>query len=132
MHDEEHQRQSKRGTRTFEPGDRVTIYRVAVSHRPFIEGTATVLAALPHGDDLYRVRFDGERREVDRLVHAGSWQTSPDAQLRVLLAYWRYDLCPEILELAPPARFWNTPKRSTLGKERQPITRNSAFSVRNG
>jgi hypothetical protein len=83
-------------THAFAPGDKVIVYRLALCSRPFIEGSATILDPIPHIADLYRVRFDGERRQLHRLVHAGAWQSGPDGLLRALLAHWRGTINPEI------------------------------------
>lgn len=71
-------------------GAHVTIYRFALTRRPFIEGTATLLGAFDAGRGLYWVRFAGEAVPRLRLVHPGSWQSEPDATLRALLAHWRH------------------------------------------
>lgn len=70
-------------------GKQVTVYRLAMIQRPLIEGTATVLSAFDEARDLYWVRFAGESVPRLRLVHAGPWQSEPDATLRALLDHWR-------------------------------------------
>ena len=80
-------------------GAQVTIYRFALTRRPFIEGTATLLGVFDEGRDLYWVRFAGETVPRLRLVHAGPWQSQPDATLRALLAHWRH--ADDLESLAP-------------------------------
>lgn len=78
-------------------GEHVTVYRLAMTHRPFIEGTATVLGAFDEARDLYWVRFAGESVPRLRCVQAGAWQSEPDATLHALLAHWLDAGSPEIL-----------------------------------
>ena len=41
-------------------GDTVTVYQLAITRRPFIEGMATILGTYDEARDLYWVRFAGE------------------------------------------------------------------------
>jgi hypothetical protein len=85
-----------RVTPAFAPGDKVVIYKLALCSRPFIEGSATIVAPLPGAADLYRVRFEGERRPLVRLAHSGLWQSDPDKLLSALMAHWRDTIAPEM------------------------------------
>lgn len=85
-------------THAFVAGEKVFIYRMAIRSRPFIEGAATIIEPVPQTTGLYRVRFDGERRQLERLVHGGAWQSDPDGLLGALLAHWRSTINPEIFD----------------------------------
>jgi len=78
------------------PGERVTVYRVPLLSRPFIEGRATVLKPIAHMRDLYRVQFENERRSHRRLVHPGDWQSDPDRLLAALTGHWHASINPDL------------------------------------
>ena len=84
-------------THPFQPGQRVTIFRFGHFRRPYIEGVAHIVSALPEAPDFYRVRFVGERRVRERLAHPGDWQTNPRQLLNQLTAEWKASLTPELL-----------------------------------
>lgn len=84
-------------THPFQPGQRVTVFRFGHFRRPFIEGEARIVSAIPTTPDFYRVRFEGERRIRERLAHPGAWQYEPDRLLKQLIAEWRQSLTPELL-----------------------------------
>lgn len=94
-------RDAERHRGLLQDDEHVTVYRLAMTHRPFIEGTATVLGAFDEARDLYWVRFAGETVPRLRCVQAGSWQSDPDATLRALLAHWRDARSPETLAPVP-------------------------------
>jgi hypothetical protein len=81
----------------FQPGQRVTVFRFGHFRRPLIEGQAEIVSALADKPDVYLVRFEGERRTRERLVHPGAWQNQPDRLLRQLIAAWQQSLTPELL-----------------------------------
>lgn len=93
------------GCPEFTPRSRVTIFRVAITQRPFIEGRATIIAADPDFPGLYTVRFDGETRPRERLVHGGEWQSHPKEQLRRLYNEWLFTMTPELLAAFFPGEF---------------------------
>ena len=78
----------------FKRGEKVTVYRVPLPNRPFIEGWATVLEPIAHMADLYRVQFENECRSRRRLVHLGDWQSNPDRLLAALTDHWRVTVDP--------------------------------------
>jgi hypothetical protein len=84
-------------THPFRPGRRVTIFRFGQFRRPYIEGVAVIVSAIDDTPDLYRVRFEGERRIRERLAHPGDWQTNPQRLLRQLVAEWQASLTPDLL-----------------------------------
>jgi hypothetical protein len=81
----------------FHPGQRVAIFRIGHFRRPFIEGRARIVSAIPGTPDFYRVRFEGERRIRERLAHPGAWQSEPERLLKQLIAEWQQSLTPELL-----------------------------------
>jgi hypothetical protein len=81
----------------FLPGQRVTIFRLGYFRRPYIEGRARIVSAISGTPDLYRVRFEGERRIRERLAHPGDWQTNPQQLLQQLTAEWQASLTPALL-----------------------------------
>jgi hypothetical protein len=81
----------------FRPGQRVTIFRFGHFRRPHIEGRAEIVSAISGVPDLYRVRFEGERRTRERLAHPGDWQSHPERLLKQLRTEWRASLTPELL-----------------------------------
>lgn len=89
----------------FLPGSRVTIFKVAITQRPYIEGRATIIAADPDFPGLYTVRFDGEVTPRERLVHGGEWQSNPKNQLRRLYNEWLVRMTPELLAAFFPGEF---------------------------
>jgi hypothetical protein len=89
--------QQRCASHAFQPGHRVIVFRFGHFRRPFIEGTATIVAAIPTTPDFYRVRFEGERRERERLAHPGAWQYEPQRLLTQLVAEWKQSLTPELL-----------------------------------
>ncbi len=89
----------------FTPGCRVTIFQVAITQRPYIEGRATIVAPDPDFPGLYTVCFDGETRPRERLVHGGEWQSAPKEQLRRLYNEWLVKMTPELLAVFFPGEF---------------------------
>src|SRR5262249_36596644 len=81
----------------FQPGQRVTVFRFGHFRRPFIEGQARIVSAMLGRPDMYHVRFEGEQRSRERLVHPGAWQSQPERLLRQLVAAWQQSLTPELL-----------------------------------
>lgn len=94
-------RDAERSRGPLQDGAHVTVYRLAMTHRPFIEGRAIVLGAFDEARDLYWVRFAGETVPRLRCVQTGSWQSEPDATLHALLAHWRDAGSPESLAPVP-------------------------------
>lgn len=86
---------ARRRKRKFQDGEKVTVFRVSETGRPYIEGRATIIGT--EDGPFYRVRFDGERRERERLVHPGDWQSNPERLLAELHAQWLLSLTPELL-----------------------------------
>lgn len=89
----------------FFPGETVTIYRLAITQRPFIEGRATIIAHDLEIPGLYRVRFEGETQIRERLVHGGEWQSDPEVQLARLRTEWLMTMTPELLATFFPDEF---------------------------
>jgi hypothetical protein len=89
-------------THPVSSGEKVTIYRLALLRRPFIEGRATVIGPVLSATNLYQVRFDNERRSCRRLLHPGAWQSDPDQLLAALTGHWRVTISPELVAELPP------------------------------
>lgn len=83
--------------RKFACGDRVVVFGIKIFQRPYIEGRATIVEALPEDPEFYRVLFDGDRCPRERLVHAGDWQSDPEGLLARLISEWRLAMTPEII-----------------------------------
>jgi hypothetical protein len=84
-------------THPFLSGQRVTVFRFGHFRRPYIEGRAEIVSAIPGTPDFYRVRFEGERRIRERLAHPRDWQTNPEQLLKQLTAEWQASLAPALL-----------------------------------
>lgn len=80
-----------------EPSKYTTIFRLALTGPPLLEGRAKIIAAVPNIPNLYDVRFVSERRIVRRIVHAGVWQSDPEGILAALIDHWRLRVTPELL-----------------------------------
>lgn len=79
------------------PGTTVTVFGYGPYWRPIIEGEAVIEAPIERSAHVYKVRFEGERRSRERLVHSGTWQIAPDRLLSELVAQWKASLTPEHL-----------------------------------
>lgn len=76
------------------PDETVTVFRVALTRMPAIEGTARIVRAVDPSLGLYDVRFADETRLQCRLVHPGDWQRAPQRMLAALTAHWRIGIDP--------------------------------------
>lgn len=72
-----------------QPGNRVQVFQIKAFHRPFIEGAAVIVAAIPGMPGVYYVQFDDDARLRCRQVLPGVFQSSPDLALEVLQTAWR-------------------------------------------
>lgn len=79
---------------SFMPGEKVAIFGITATGRPFLEGYAHIIDSLPFASDLYLVQFEGERRVVERVAFRGEWQADPRGMLAKLRRLWRNAVDP--------------------------------------
>lgn len=84
-------------THPLKVGAIVTVLRLKVFGRPFIEGRATIVAPVDGVPNFYKVMFVGEKIVRERYAHA-EHQADPHASVAAMLDLWKASMTPEILE----------------------------------